>query len=124
MESEKGYSSANAKHYKDTSIEKVMKILPYPNQAVVRKGFFPDTANGLEESFCLVSIDCDLYQPIYDGLSYFYPRMVKGGYIFVHDYRSRYYRGVREALRRYAEEQGFSYVVLTDNTGTAVIVKQ
>ena len=123
VEQEKGYSSAREGVYSDTSVEKVLKVLPHPEKAVVRKGFFPNSAKGLEEKYCLVSIDCDLYQPIYEGLVYFYPRIVKGGYIFVHDYRSRYYRGVREALMRFSDEQGISYVVLPDNTGTAIIVK-
>ena len=39
-------------------------------------------------SFCFVSIDTDLYKPTYVGLSEFYPKLVKGGVIIIHDYNS------------------------------------
>jgi len=122
-EVENNYSNAKAGTYAGIDLKKVMEKMRTPENCVIRKGWFPDTSVGLEEQFCFVSIDCDLYQPIYAGLSYFYPRLVKYGYIFVHDYRSKYYRGVKAALTRFADEYGISYSVLPDNTGTAVITK-
>lgn len=118
-----GYSDQQRGTYSGIEIEDVLRKMKYPKNCIIRKGYFPETAKGLEETFCFVSIDCDLYNPIYAGLSYFYPRVISGGYIFVHDYRSKYYRGVKEALIRFAEEFGISYCVLPDNTGTAIIVK-
>lgn len=118
------YSTTSKDQYADISLEQVIGSMRFPENCIIKKGYFPDTAEGLEESFCFVNIDCDLYKPIYAGLSYFYPRLVRGGYMFVHDYRSKYFLGVREALRAFAYEQGISYCVLPDNTGTAVIVKQ
>lgn len=46
---------------------------------------------GIEDSFCFVSLDMDLYKPTYEGLHYFYPRLNHGGYIFIHDCRNRGY---------------------------------
>lgn len=109
--------------YKNIDVREVLSRMRYPENCIVRQGYFPSTAEGLEELFCFVSIDCDLYQPIYAGLQYFYPRLTEGGCIFVHDYLSKYYRGVRPALRKYADEHGIRYAVLPDNAGTAVILK-
>lgn len=120
---ENRYSDQKPGFYGGVDLGKVLGRMRTPEDCVVRKGWFPDTAQGLEEQFCFVSIDCDLYKPIYAGLDYFYPRLVKNGYIFVHDYRSRYYRGVKDALSQFAQEHGISYTVLPDNTGTAVITK-
>ena len=117
------YSDPQKHWYADINVDQVLKRMRYPQNCIVRKGYFPDTAEGLEEVFCFVSIDCDLYKPIYSGLRYFYPPLVEGGCIFVHDYRSKFFRGVKLALRRFADEQGFFYSVLPDNTGTAVIIK-
>ena len=117
------YSTTSKDQYADIDLERVMGGMRFPENCIIKKGYFPDSSEGLEESFCFVNIDCDLYKPVYAGLSYFYPRLVRGGYMFVHDYRSKYFLGVREALRAFAYEQGISYCVLPDNTGTAVIVK-
>ncbi len=124
LENERNFSkAADNKSYANIDMNALMKRLPHPEQCVIHRGYFPDTAEGFEESFCFVNIDCDLYKPIKAGLEYFYPRLVKGGCIFVHDYRSKFYRGVIEAVREYANENGISYCVLPDNTGTAVIIK-
>lgn len=56
--------------------------------AIYHKGFFPDTAteetNNANYSF--VHLDGDIQQSIYDGLAYFYPRLVPGGIIIIHDW--------------------------------------
>lgn len=119
----RNYSNIKPEWYAGIDMTALMTGMRYPNKCVIHKGYFPDTAQGLEESFCFVNIDCDLYKPILAGLEYFYPRMVKGGYIFIHDYRSRYYTGVRPALAEFAEKNNVSYCVLPDNTGTAIIIK-
>ena len=50
--------------FSDTSEQAVLGRLPFREQAVIRRGYFPDTAAGLEqERFCLVSLDADLYAP-------------------------------------------------------------
>lgn len=44
----------------------------------IHQGFFPDTIPDKELFFSLVSLDCDLYQPMLEGLRYFYPRVARG----------------------------------------------
>ena len=53
----------------------------------IRAGFFPSTTDGLEDlEFAWVHLDADLYESTLDGLRWFGPRTVKGGYILIHDY--------------------------------------
>jgi O-methyltransferase len=70
-----------------------------------------------------VSIDTDLYDPIYNGLQYFYPRLVKGGYIFIHDYNNDAYLGAKKAVQQFCAENNISFVPLPDSCGSAIITK-
>ena len=72
----------------------------------------------------VVSLDTDLYEPTYQGLTYFYPRLSVGGMILIHDYNSRQFPGVGMAVRRFCEEQQLYLVPLMDLHGTAVLIKQ
>jgi len=122
IEIERGIASRD-QDFTETSIELVLSKMEYPNQCVVKKGYFPDTAVGLEETFAFVSIDTDLYNPIYEGLKYFYPRLSNGGYIFVHDYNNTQYPGSKQAVIDFCRESGINYFPLCDCYGTAVILK-
>lgn len=97
--------------------------MKYPDNCVVRKGWFPESAYGISDKFVFVSIDVDLYQPIYAGLEFFFPRLVRGGYIFVHDYNSKKYSGVKAAVREFCMQNNTVFFPLTDRTGSAVIPK-
>jgi O-methyltransferase len=121
-EKNKSYSEGN-QDFSDTSVEAVLKQMPLPKQCEVRKGFFPETAAGLNETFVFVSIDTDLYEPIYTGLCYFYSRLAKGGYIFVHDYNNDNYKGAAEAVNRFCNENNISVVPIPDSGGTVIIAK-
>ena len=90
--------------HRDTGAETVLRHMAYPEKAVIRKGLFPETAKGLEDHrFAFVSLDADLEDSTYEGLSFFVPRMSPGGVIFLHDYNSVNLSGVRAALDRYDE---------------------
>jgi O-methyltransferase len=74
------------KDFKNTSENVVLKKLHNSKNVVIRKGYFPKTAVGLEnEKFCFVMLDVDLVKSTLNGLEFFYPKMSKGGYIFIHD---------------------------------------
>ncbi len=96
---------SHSDEFRDTSVEYVMSRMEHPEKCVVRKGYFPDTAEDIDDNFCFVSLDCDLYEPILAGLEYFYPRLEHGGYIFIHDYGSLVFPGVRKALFEYCEKK-------------------
>lgn len=115
--------SSGQQDFSDTSEALVLSKMKKPENCIVRKGFFPDTAKGLDEIFAFVSIDADLYEPIYAGLQYFYPRLSKGGYIFIHDFSNDEYKGAREAVIRFTKEENISFVPVSDSCGTAIITK-
>jgi len=123
VEIKEGLSYAAIGDFRDTSIDLVKSKLPFPERAAFRKGYFPGTAVGIEENFAFVSIDADLYQPVYEGLKYFWPRMNKGGYILIHDYNSLQYQGAGKAVRQYCAENDLFVVPLSDMHGSAVLVK-
>jgi O-methyltransferase len=124
IEKEKqGSFSKGDQDFSDTSVEKVLNGMPYPGQCVPRKGFFPETAVEIDEPFVFVSLDADLYDPIYAGLQFFYPKLVSGGYIFVHDFNNEHYKGARKAVEVFCKETRTNYVPIPDSGGTAVIAK-
>jgi O-methyltransferase len=117
------HSKAQAGEFQDTSVELVLARLANPERVEVRKGYFPETAEGLEDTFALVSLDVDLYKPTLAGLHYFYPRLSKGGYIFVHDYNNRRFEGVKAAVDEFSAATGAALVQLPDLAGTIVVAK-
>lgn len=103
-EEQNGYSSAKAGYLNITTEELVMKKMKYPENCIIRKGYFPDSAEGIAEKFCFVNLDMDLYKPTLEGLRFFYPRMNPGGIIVVHDYFTEGYEGVNAALEEFQKE--------------------
>jgi len=122
FEQEKNYSSAT-QDFTNTSIELVKSKMKYPDNCIFKKGKFPDTASDVDDQFCFVSLDADLYLPIYEGLKYFYPRLVKKGYIFIHDFNNDQYTGAREAVIQFCQEQNIGFTPIPDIGGTVVITK-
>ena len=103
-----------------------MEKMAFPDQCIVKKGLFPDTAVGLDhERYAFVSIDVDFEKSMLEGLRYFYPRVNTGGAIFVHDFNSSSLEGVRIAVDTYQKEIGniLCKVPLADQCGTLVIIK-
>jgi O-methyltransferase len=120
---EEKHSQAAVGDFQDTSLDLVLSRMTHPNRVIVRKGYFPATTEGLEESFALVSLDVDLYKPTLAGLHYFYPRLSKGACIFVHDYNNRRFNGVRTAVEEFSDATGAPVVLLPDFAGSAIISK-
>lgn len=109
----------------NTAIDKVLAIMPNPGSVVVKPGFFPDSLDGLEARFCLVSLDVDFYRTTLDGLRYFWPRLEQGGYLMLHDWGSPRLPGVAKALADFEEALGrrIPAVPLCDIGGTLVLCK-
>jgi O-methyltransferase len=108
-------------NYSGTNVQLVMGKMKNPDKCVIRKGYFPKTAEGLEEHFAFVSLDADLYQPMLEGLKYFYPRLSKGGYIFVHDFFTDTFTGTKEAILDYKRENNMYFVPLGDDCSIGII---
>ena len=111
--------------HRNTATRKVLAIMPYPDKIIVKPGFFPESLDGLEDRFCLVSLDVDFYQATLDGLRYFWPRLEQGGYLLLHDWGSPKLSGVAKALADYEEELGrqIPAVPLCDVGGSLVLYK-
>ena len=111
--------------HRNTAIDKVLAIMPQPESITVKPGFFPESLGGLEKQFCLVSLDVDFYQTTLEGLRYFWPRLVAGGYLMLHDWGSPKLPGVAKALCDYEAELGCKIpaMPLCDVGGTLVLCK-
>jgi O-methyltransferase len=77
-----------------------------------------------EDKFAFVSIDCDIYEPIREGLKFFWPRTVPGGMIFIHDYSSGYWPGATRAVDEFCQANRVRGMLLPDFAGSYVLVKQ
>lgn len=117
----------DAKHrlkFADTSVEAVRALVNEPAAEFVA-GYFPASADQIPEgaSFVLVHLDCDLYAPMKAGLEYFYPRLVPGGFLIIHDYLSLYWPGAKKAVDEFLADKTERLVPVPDKSGTAVIRK-
>ena len=111
--------------FSDTSVSSVLHRIVDTRNVVVRKGFFPDSAAGLEaEKFALVIIDFDKYEPTVAALDFFYKRVSSRGFIFVHDYSSPESNwACSRALNEFLADKPESPILLPDSWGTAVFRK-
>ena len=109
----------------EEQIECIKRKLYKTDNVYFRKGNFPDTAVGEEENvFALVSLDMDLYRPTKDGLEFFWKRLSKGGYIFLHDYNGIEHLGVEKALEELEMQYGkIAKVPIPDQYGSIVLIK-
>ncbi|MDR2564224.1 MAG: TylF/MycF family methyltransferase, partial [Prevotellaceae bacterium] len=112
-EDQEGYSKERH-DFSKTNEKIVLKRMKFPENCIIKKGYFPETAKDIDNNFVFVSIDADLYEPIYQGLQFFYPRLVKGGYIFVHDYNESRYPGAKAAVKKFCKETDISFFPLSD----------
>ena len=103
-EKENQFSDAKEGNLHITSEELVLGKMKYPEACIIKKGYFPESAAGINEKFCYVNLDMDLYKPTLEGLKFFYPLMVQGGIITIHDFFSTGYEGVNAALWEFLEE--------------------
>jgi hypothetical protein len=102
-----------------------MSKMIYPNNVEIHQGYFPDSAIEINETFMFVNLDFDLYQPILSGLCFFYPKMLKGSVILVHDYYHAGLSGIREAIKQYEKEIGreIAKLPIGDNQSIALLAQ-
>lgn len=123
-EQKESFSKMKSKDFSDTSVSLVLKKMRHAGNCIIKKGFFPETAEGVEDTFAFVSIDCDLYDPILSGLQFFWERLSVGGYIFVHEYNQTEYLGSNAAVNEFIKENpDVHFFPLTDQGGSIVLIK-
>lgn len=122
IDKEHNFSSAKQGDYAITSENMVMQKMAYPENVIIKKGYFPDSANGIDDKFCFVNLDFDLYNPTSSGLEWFERKMVSGGVILVHDYFSTQFRGVKEAVDDYIRTREHLKLIPIGDTISIAIV--
>lgn len=80
--------------------------MPFVDNVIIKQGYFPQTMEDIDEKFAFVNLDMDLYVPMIEGLRYFYGKMSKGGCILLHDYFSKDFERVADAVRDFEIESG------------------
>jgi O-methyltransferase len=84
-----GASAEDAERFSDTSSESVRERLPADARVRLHPGRVPATLSAVsDEKFAFVLIDLDLHAPTIGALNFFYPRLVSGAFLFLHDYNS------------------------------------
>lgn len=111
--------------FSDTSLEHVKSRLGDTTNVIFKPGYFPETASGMEDCrFCFVMLDADLYNPTKAGLKFFYPRMISGGYILLHDYTSyELNQAVSRATDEFLADKLEKVIEIPDTWGTALFRK-
>ena len=106
----------------DTSLESVQEYLCKYDNVYFHQGLFPGTASKVQDKlFSLVHLDTDIYHGTYDGLSFFWSRMVTGGRIIIHDYNNVDCPGVKKAVREFFKNNLHFVVDIADTQ--AMIIK-
>ena len=123
LANEEGYKHESGDHFKETSVELVMSKMAHPENVIVKKGYVPETFEDVNEKFCFVNLDMDLYQPTYVALEWFWPNMVTNGVILVHDYfyESGQFPNLKKAVIKFAEENDVKTMPIGDDLSIALI---
>jgi macrocin-O-methyltransferase TylF-like protien len=110
--------------FEDTRLQAVRSLVGNENVRFIQ-GHFPGSAAQIPDGvgFILVHIDCDLYAPFRGALQYFYPRMVSGGFLIMHDYASLSWDGAEKAVDEFFADKPEKVIPIPDKSGTVVIRK-
>ncbi|MBL4757460.1 MAG: class I SAM-dependent methyltransferase [Rhizobiales bacterium] len=88
----------------------------------IYKGWIPDRfAEAGDEPVAFVHIDVDLFQPTWDSLEYFYPRLSPGGIVLFDDYGFLSCPGAKKAVDDFFADKPEQIVSLS--TGQALVQK-
>ena len=124
-DSEPGLDEDAILHFRDTSVDQVRRFLGNSPNLRFCPGWFPETTASVpeEERFAFVHLDCDLYKPIKAAMEFFYPRMVAGGMIVIHDFSNDRWPGVAQAVDEFLAGKPEQVVCMPDAAGSAVIIR-
>jgi O-methyltransferase len=111
--------------FNETSLESVAEFIGGNENVIFRRGYFPDTARGLEEEqFAFVMLDVDIYKASIEVFRFFYPRLAPGGYFFMHDYNSPESEGaVSRAAAEFMADKPEKLIEICDYFGSALFRK-
>ncbi|MDD5071978.1 MAG: macrocin O-methyltransferase [Patescibacteria group bacterium] len=105
----------------ETSLEGVKEYLKDYQNIFLYKGLFPETAKDISNKlFCFVHLDADTYKGTLEGLKFFWPKMVKGGRIVVHDYNNKTLPGVKKAFKEFFKDNPELIIDIADTQGMVI----
>ena len=105
--------------FSNTSVDSIKKLLDGYENVQIIKGEFPESGKEItDKKFCFVHLDVDLYKSTIDSLRFFFPKMILGGIILMHDYHSD---GIQKAFREFRNENDIQVIELTGSQ--AIIIK-
>ena len=109
--------------FASTSVGLVLSKMSHAENVIIKKGYVPETFDGIDETFCFVNLDMDLYQPTYAALKWFWPRMVKNGVVLIHDFfdETDTFPNLKKAVIKFAEENDVRMIPIGDNLSIALI---
>lgn len=115
----------DSSQFEDTNERVVSERLGFDEHIRIKKGYFPESIDEETDNckYAFVHIDCDLYQPIYSGISFFWPRLSLGGMMVIHDYASGLWDGATKAVNQFCNEMGVNKVIIPDWSGSVVLMK-
>ncbi len=122
----KGIDAGKKMEFSNTSLDLVKSIIGENSSCCeFVAGYFPESIaeKHRNTTYAIVSIDCDLYEPMKAGLEFFYPLMPKGGIFLLHDYSSLYWEGAKKAIDDFCKSNNEYVVLMPDKSGSAFIRK-
>jgi len=111
------------KWFQNTSETIVLDRMLYKEKCIIKKGYFPETVADVDDQFCFVNLDMDLYLPMLAGLRFFYEKMCDSGVILLHDYFTPDLPGVKQAVAAFEVETSIRLrkFPIGDNCSIAII---
>jgi O-methyltransferase len=77
----------------------------------IYKGWIPSRFFILKKKkFSFVHIDVDLYEPTFQSLEFFFPKLTKGGVIICDDYNNERFEGAKNAWDNYFKNKKYSFL--------------
>ncbi|GAA2634999.1 TylF/MycF/NovP-related O-methyltransferase [Actinomadura fulvescens] len=92
--------------FAETELAVVERLFEGQKNVVLVPGVFPESATEMQEAFCFVHVDTDVYGSALDCCRYFYPRLVSGGVMVFDDYGSYSCPGIKRAVDEYFADKG------------------
>jgi O-methyltransferase len=122
---EHGTSEQEAGRFQNTSIDYVRGRMPSDANVTLHPGRVPETLSAVEaERFAFVLLDLDLYPPTVAAIEFFYPRLVPGGFLFLHDYNNPESNwACKRAMDALIEDKPESLIDMSDVFGSVVFRK-
>jgi len=89
----------NSYHYNTFDyVKKKINKLKLSEYVELKKGYFQETLPTVNSDFCVAFIDCDLGESMNYSAEKIWPRLIKNGFLFFHDYGWKGYQNVKPTV--------------------------